>query len=162
MTTGGNYLILLPSPPPCPSSNRIGVRRRYGGGGGRERGGRLISSAGNLEIFSLPPPPPSRGFIRFRLKYDILELSTCDLYARDRVIEKEPSIFYHPPSRLVTRPMLRLLAVLFPLFHARVAGSECSLKWPPDPRLIMFIRVYIRTVYIYILLMSCESSQIAG
>lgn len=155
-------MILLPSPPPCPSSNRIGVRRRYGGGGGRERGGRLISSAGNLEIFSLPPPPPSRGFIRFRLKYDILELSTCDLYARDRVIEKEPSIFYHPPSRLVTRPMLRLLAVLFPLFHARVAGSECSLKWPPDPRLIMFIRVYIRTVYIYILLMSCESSQIAG
>lgn len=45
MTTGGNYLILLPSPPPCPSSNRIGVRRRYGGGG-RGRGAGAFNIVG--------------------------------------------------------------------------------------------------------------------
>lgn len=59
MTTGGNYLILLPSPPPCPSSNRIGVRRRYGGGG-RGRGAFNIVGWESGNFF----PPSSSPFSR--------------------------------------------------------------------------------------------------
>lgn len=54
MTTGGNYLILLPSPPPCPSSNRIGVRRRYGGGG-RGRGAGAFNIVGRESGNFFPP-----------------------------------------------------------------------------------------------------------
>lgn len=137
-TTAGNYLILLPPSPPRIVSVRAGAR--------------LISPSG---IWKFPPPPGpaplhqdssvSAQVRHTRIKHMRSVCTRC-------VIEKEPSIFYHPPplppSRLVTRrPMLLRShrAVLFPLFHARVAGSVCSLEWPPDPRLIMFIRVYIDT-----------------
>lgn len=150
-TTAGNYLILLPPSPPRIVSVRAGAR--------------LISPSG---IWKFPPPPGpaplhqdssvSAQVRHTRIKHMRSVCTRC-------VIEKEPSIFYHPPPPpLSTRNETTDVVAL---------ASRCSL--PPFSRKGCRIRVFARVasrpafdyvysrIYRYVYIsspMSCESSQI--